>query len=148
MRVRSARTYHGVSGRRNDMPIPRPRACGSIIDWHSSITSSSETGSSESVSLPDSMSARSRISLIRSSRYQPDLRIWSMCFFCVGVGAGEPVSRSWAKPRIALSGVRSSWLMPERKSDFAWLAFSAASMAAVSSVSTRLRTELSVPMSR
>ncbi len=36
---------------------------------------------------------------------------------------------SWAKPRIALSGERSSWLMLERKSDFARLAFSAAALA-------------------
>ena len=55
---------------------------------------------------------------------------------------------SWAKPRIALSGVRNSWLMPERKSVFARLAFSAAAMASCSSDSTRLRTELSVPINR
>ena len=39
-----------------------------------------------------------------------------MLRFCDGVGGGEPDSMSWAKPRIALSGVRSSWLMLERKS--------------------------------
>ena len=71
-----------------------------------------------------------------------------MLRFWVGVGAGEPDSISWAKPRIALSGVRSSWLMLERKSDLARLAFSAAAMASFSSDSTRLRTELSVPISR
>ncbi len=55
---------------------------------------------------------------------------------------------SWAKPRIALSGVRNSWLMLERKSVFAWLAFSAAAIAWFSSSSTRLRTELSLPISK
>ena len=130
------------------MPMPRFCACGSIMARHSSMTSTSETGSRDSVTLPDSISARSRISLISSSRYQPALRIWSRLRFWEGVGAGEPDSMSWAKPRIALSGVRNSWLMLERKSDFARLAFSAAAMASFSSDSTRLRTELSVPISR
>ena len=71
-----------------------------------------------------------------------------MLRFWVGVGVGAPVSSSWAKPRIALSGVRSSWLMLERNSDLARLALSAAAMASFSSDSTRLRTELSVPISR
>ncbi len=67
---------------------------------------------------------------------------------CAGVGGGLPDSISCAKPRIALSGVRSSWLMLARKSDFARLAFSAWAMAACRSVSACLRTELSVPLSR
>ena len=71
-----------------------------------------------------------------------------MLRFCADVGSGDPPSRSWAKPRIALSGVRNSWLMLERNSDFALLASSAAAMAAFSSDSTRLRTELSVPINR
>ena len=71
-----------------------------------------------------------------------------MLRFWVVVGAGDPDSMSWAKPRIALSGVRSSWLMLERKSDFARLAFSATAIALCSSSSTCLRTELSVPISR
>ena len=52
-----------------------------------------------------------------------------MLRFWAGVGSGEPDSISWAKPRIALSGVRSSWLMLDRKSDFARFAFSATAMA-------------------
>ena len=35
------------------------------------------------------------------------------------VGAGAPDSTSCAKPRMALSGVRNSWLMLARKSVFA-----------------------------
>ena len=127
---------------------PRLCACGSIIARHSSMTSASDTGSRDSVTLPDSISARSRISLISSSRYQPALRIWSRSRCWAGVGGGEPDAMSCAKPRIALSGVRNSWLMPERKSDFARLAFSAAAMASLRSDSTCLRTELSVPISR
>ena len=57
--------------------------------------------------------------MISSSRYHPALRIWSMFRFCAERRDGEPDSRSWAKPRIALSGVRNSWLMLERNSDFA-----------------------------
>ena len=44
-----------------------------------------------------------------------------------------PASMSWAKPRIALSGVRNSWLTLDRKSDFARLAFSATDLALSSS---------------
>jgi hypothetical protein len=115
---------------------------------HSSITSASDTGSLDIVSLPDSISARSRISLINSSRYQPALMIWSMLRRCVVVGAGAPDSSSCANPRIAFSGVRSSWLMLERKSDLARLAFSAAAIASFKARSTRSRTELSVPIRR
>ena len=89
-RVRSALTKQGISNRGNVMPMPRFCACGSIMARHSSMTSASETGSRDSVTLPDSISARSRISLISSSRYQPALRIWSMFRFCEGVGGGEP----------------------------------------------------------
>ena len=50
-----------------------------------------------------------------------------------GVGGGDSESISWANPRIALSGERSSWLMLERNSDFARLAFSASALALSSS---------------
>ena len=56
-----------------------------------------------------------------------------MLSVCAGVGGGESELMSWAKPRMALSGERSSWLMLERKSDFARLAFSAAALARFSS---------------
>ena len=46
---------------------------------------------------------------------------------------GVPESISCAKPRIALSGVRSSWLMLERKSDLARFACSATDLALSSS---------------
>ncbi len=56
-----------------------------------------------------------------------------MLSFWAGVGGGESDSISWAKPRMALSGLRSSWLMLERKSDLARLAFSATDLALSSS---------------
>ena len=150
-RVLSARTKLGVSKRGKCMPMPRSCACGSIMAWHSSMTSFSETGSRDSVSLPASIRARSRISLINSSRYHPALRIWSRLRFCDGVGGGVPDSMTCAKPSTALSGVRSSWLMLDRKSDLARLAFSATDLALSSSVffscSTRSRRLRSV-MSR
>ena len=52
-----------------------------------------------------------------------------MLAVCEAVGGGDSELMSWAKPRMALSGERSSWLMLERKSDFARLAFSAAALA-------------------
>ena len=61
--------------------MPRFCACGSIMAWHSNMTSASDVGSSDSDSFPDSISARSRISLISSSRYHPAWRIWSMLAF-------------------------------------------------------------------
>ncbi len=128
--------------------MPRCFACDSIRALQSSMTSASELASTDIDSFPDSISARSRISLISFSRYHPACRIWSMLRFCETVGTGEPDSMSWAKPRMALSGVRSSWLMLERKSDLARLAFSARAMACCSFSSTCLRTELSVPISR
>src|SRR5450432_2120272 len=60
------------------------------------------------------------------------LRFWET------VGDGKPDSISWAKPRIALSGVRNSWLMLDRKSDFAKLAFSATALASAMAASTCL----------
>src|SRR3989338_7641705 len=54
------------------------------------MTSISDTGSCDSDSLPDSINARSRISLIRSSRYHPALIIWCSLTVCASVGGGEP----------------------------------------------------------
>ncbi len=62
-----------------------------------------------------------------------------MLSFWKAVGGGESDSINWAKPRIALSGERSSWLMLDRNSDLARLAFSATEVALVSAASTFLR---------
>ena len=138
-RVRSARTKQGRSNRGKEVSMPPFCACGSIIAWHSRITSASEVGSCDSDSFPDSICARSRISLMSSRRYQPARRISAMLPFCDAVTGVTSDSINCANPRIALSGERSSWLMLERKSDFARLAFSAAPFALVSASSTCLR---------
>jgi hypothetical protein len=78
MRVRSALTQYAASLWGELIRMPRRCARGSIIEWHSSSSSLSETGSTDIESFPDSIVARSRISLINSSRYQPAFRIWMM----------------------------------------------------------------------
>ena len=70
------------------------------------------------------------------------------------VSLASPISRAWrtsgpssrgdcfntpAKPMMALSGVRSSWVMLARKSDLAAAAASAATRASISSASSSLR---------
>ena len=131
------------------MRMPRFCACGSIMARHSSITSTSETGSRDSDTLPDSISARSRISLISSSRYQPALRIWSRLRFCGGVGAGAPDSMQLGEAEDRV----------ERRAQFVAHAGEKIGLRAVGLLgrghglvsapsSTRLRTELSVPISR
>ena len=49
--------------------------------------------------------------------------------FLLPAWPGRVISSNWPKPRMALSGVRSSWLMRERNSLLARLAFSASSFA-------------------
>ena len=128
-RTRSALTSQVLSKGRKLIWMSRCCACNSVMDWHSRRISISDTGSCDSVSLPDSITARSRIWLISSSRYHPALVISCILISCVAVGGGVLASSNCEKPRMALSGVRSSWLMLERKSDLARLAFSAAHLA-------------------
>nr|WP_242044585.1 hypothetical protein [Anabaena azotica] len=52
---------------------------------------------------------------------------------------------SWEKPRIALRGVRNSWLILARNVLLARLAVSAASLACSSSASAFLRSLISLP---
>src|SRR5580658_9043819 len=93
------------------------------------MTSDNDTDSFERDNFPDSITARSRISLMSFSRYHPAWRIWAIRLAWEAVGGGEDKDINWAKPRIALSGVRNSWLMLERNSDLARLAFSATDLA-------------------
>ena len=139
-RVRSELTKQGLSNSGKVMLMPRCCACGSIIARHSSMTSSSDTDSPDSETVPASITARSRISLIRFSRCHPATRIWAILSFWEGVGDWESDSISWANPRIALSGLRSSWLMLDRKSDLARFACSATDLALSSSTFFSSRT--------
>ena len=62
--------------------------------WHSDMTSASDTGSGDSDTFPDSITARSRISLISFSRCHPAWRIWAMLSVWEAVGNGEADSIS------------------------------------------------------
>ena len=76
------------------MRMPRCCACGSIMAWHSDMSSDNDTDSFDSDTFPDSITARSRISLISFSRYHPAWRIWAMLFAWEAVGDGEADSIS------------------------------------------------------
>ena len=112
--------------------------------WQSLITSASDTGCKSIAILPDSTSAKSRISSISASRYQPACKICARLLRCASVGGGVPDSINWEKPRIAFSGERNSWLIADRNSDFARFAVSAAAVALLSVVSYALRSVVSL----
>jgi len=107
--------------------ILMPRCCARRSDHglHSSSTSDSDKGSSDSDNLPDSITASVEDFVDQVQQYQPafdDLvqpdnlgGRWRRCTRLQQLGEAED----------ALSGVRSSWLMLDRKFDFARLAFSA-----------------------
>ena len=84
-------------------------------------------GSIWSSTLSVSMRAMSSTSLMSESRWSPALAICST--YSVLGSSSSSSSRSWAKPSMALSGVRSSWLTRERNSLLALLARSACSLA-------------------
>jgi hypothetical protein len=127
-RVWSALTKTGSAKWGKVMLIPRVAACSSVKLWISERTSDKDTDSFDSDIFPESIAARSRTSLISSKRYHPAWRMRAILLVWEAVGWGEADSINWAKPRIALSGVRNSWLMLERNSDLARLAFSAAAV--------------------
>ena len=88
-------------------------------------------GSMESDRLPDSICEMSRTSLINWRRCWPADTMWLMLSALSGVSSSS--CNSWPKPRMAVSGVRSSWLMRERNSSLAWVAARASSRAPSSS---------------
>jgi hypothetical protein len=96
----------------------------------SGMSSFSAIGSSDKDKRPASMRAMSRTSLIRSSKCSPALRIWSTDSTCGSLSSS--ICMTWANPRTALSGVRSSWLMRDRNSLLARLARSASCLASAS----------------
>jgi len=100
------------------------------------ISSPAGTSCSSSTALPLSMRDISSVSLIRSISRFPDVSIFFRysCFFAALVS----FSASRVKPMMPLSGVRRSWDMLERNSDFAWLARSASSLVRRSSSIWRL----------
>ena len=87
------------------------------------------------------MRAMSSTSLMRLSRWPPAVTTWLAQSRCAVSESGPRKIRP--KPRMALSGVRSSWLMRERNSLLAALAFSASSLACWSAASVRSRRAIS-----
>ena len=89
-------------------------------------------------SSPASTRERSRISSIRASRRRLLLSTISIYFIRSSAESVSAMMR--AKPSMAFSGVRISWLMLARKSDFMRLAFSALSVFSSYSASFLLAT--------
>ncbi len=126
-RCRSARTCRPSASWSLVMVIRRRVASGRTRLTTCVTTSSTGTGSGDSDSCPTSIRAMSSTSLIRSSRCPPPRRI--CCTPSVWSGVRVSICRICAKPRIAFSGVRRSWLIRDRKSLFARLARSVSSCA-------------------
>ena len=125
-RWRSATTTCSWRGSTDERMTTSARAAMGLVSSSASDTiSSTRTGASVSSRYPDSMRAMSSTSSMRSRRWRPALRMWSTASACwAGMSS---ICRSWANPRMELRGVRSSWLMRDRKSLLALLAFSAES---------------------
>src|SRR6266849_2366108 len=88
------------------------------IAFTSPISSGRSIGSGRKSSFPDSTLARSSTSLIRRSRWRLLVRTLPRNSRCSAVsGPTSPSWRSWVKPRMALSGVRSSCDMFARNCD-------------------------------
>ena len=85
------------------------------------------TSVSSRVSLPASILDRSRMSLMTWSSCSPAVLIVPSCPACFRVTPSRRIR--CAMPRMAFMGVRISWLMLARNTDFARLACSAASFA-------------------
>ena len=85
-----------------------------IISDRPRIMSRTRKGPALKVSLPASILAMERTSLMRPRRCSPALRIRPRLFWMAGLAPGSR-RVSWAKPRMAFRGVRSSWLMLARK---------------------------------
>ncbi len=126
-RSRSARTA-SPSATSTSTAMPRRAASGRTSRRASSTTVATTTRSGTRSMRPLSMRARSRMSAISASRWRPPLTI-SCTWRCAALPAGRSSSSNWPKPRIALSGVRSSWLIVDRNALLARLARSASSRA-------------------
>ena len=130
-RMRSARTTRPAATSVCSA-ICRGWASGSDSASASCTSSARLSASGDSASRPDSTWARSSTSLIRRSRWRP-ARSTSRRWPRERAPRSRSSSISCAKPRMAFSGVRSSWLMLDRNSVFARLACCAVSRAATSS---------------
>ena len=83
-----------------------------------SSTLEKKISSASTVTVPDSILLRSRMSLIRFRRSVPAPWMVRANSICLGTRLPSGLSAScWPRIRIELSGVRSSWLMLARNSD-------------------------------
>ena len=140
----SAVTTIGASGPSMCSLMPLPSAKGCNDSTTSSVTARQSTGSSATCTRPDSIFARSRRSLMMDSRCLPLVctrRSWCSCSALSGPGSF--ISMVPVKPMMALSGVRSSWLMLARKLSLAWLARSSSTFCSCRSSSKRRRSVIS-----
>ena len=96
-----------------------------------------------SVTSPTSIFDICRILLIKSSKCSP-LRPIIPKYWCWSASRTAARVSSWQKPRIALRGVRNSWLIFERNSLFALLALSASSLAFCRAISACFRSVISL----
>ena len=99
-------------------------------------------GAGSSSSPPASRREKSSTSLTTLSKVLLASRMWPTWRAAVLVSPRERRSTS-AKPMMAVSGVRSSWVMLARKSDLAAEAVSASSRALARSISSFLRSVMS-----
>ena len=121
---RSARTPEDDTARVRTS-IPFRWACGATRDTASVIAPAGASGSTCSSIRPDSIFARSRMSLIKASKCLPLASTSWTNLTCSGESDSWPSSRrSSEKPMIAFSGVRSSCDMLARNSLFWRLAVS------------------------
>ena len=131
-RIRPA-SVRMVSGRGSGILISRVMSLSSALTLNTCATSCATICGLQSMvstsSTPDSTLERSSTSLISSSRCLPLLEMVFRCFCQFASAFPSPRLRTSVKPRIAVIGVRISWLILERKSLLARLASSAASRA-------------------
>ena len=141
MRLRSASTSCRPSASTpSRMAFRSASGCIESMVWRTSSSRSNTVGRRSS--LPASTFARSRTSLMSSSRWRPEPWMWPANSWTVAAScpSGEiGRSRSSEKPMIELSGVRSSWLMAARKSLFAALADRSSTMSRSRSARTSSR---------
>ena len=123
---------------------PLSRAAPQHRSSASSRHAASSNGSRSSSNWPDSSREKSRMPLISAIKVSPLVRMIPAYSSCAG-DSGVCSSRS-LMPITAFIGVRISWLMLARNSALARLPASAASRAAISSASVRLRAVMSRAM--
>jgi hypothetical protein len=118
-RVGSAHTVSSSASTCQRTITGRPARAASTSVTTSSISGRSATSRGTTVSCADDAAARSMTSRNRLLKYVPARRTCSRSSRCERVsGPSSSCSSTSVKPRMALSGVRSSWLTAMRKADF------------------------------